>query len=122
MSDYDKLIAGLRKWAAHRGDADLAAFELIAWHDYWLRREDFRRACVHRVSGDVVIRWGDVQAFAETSPRCSTSELNVLRIAAAIGADIFGLSGFGHAHRRAVVRAFATATGTDAVIAGEQHG
>lgn len=119
--DHDELVAGLRKWAAAKGDADKAAVELLAWHGFWLRRADFRKAAIRRVSGDVIIRWGDALAFAAIGPRCSSSERAVLRLAVMIGGDELGLSGFGHAHRRAVVRAFATAMNVDVVIAGENE-
>ena len=121
MADHDKLVAALRKWAATMDDRHGAALELLCWHDFWLRREDFRKACVARVSGDTVIRWREARDFAESQPRCSASQEKVLRLAVAIGLDDFGLSGFGHAHRRAVVRAFATAMGVGVVIAGENE-
>lgn len=119
MTDIDETVKGLRKWAATMDDRHGAALELLCWHDFWLRRADFREACVARVSGDTVIRWREARELAEGQPRCSTSEETVLRLAVAIGLDDFGLSGLGHAHRRAVVRAFATAAGVDVQIAGE---
>ena len=117
--EADKLTAALRKWAATQDDARKAAVELICWHEFWLRRADFRAACVARYSGYTVIRWREAREFAESGPRCSTSEEMVLRIAIAIALDDFGLAQFGSQHRRAVVRAFAAAVGLEVAFKGD---
>jgi hypothetical protein len=106
----EKLAGSLRKWAA-ADNSRTAAVDLLVWHDYWIRRADFIKACTRKVGGVTVIRWEDARTFAEARPGCSTSELNVLRLAIAIGADDFGVSGFGRVHRRRAAEAFAAACG-----------
>jgi hypothetical protein len=111
-SDLETLTAALRRWAGSE-NRRIAAVELLAWHDYWLRRPDFRNACVREIphSGTAVISWENVRQYADSQPGCSTSQMTVLRLAIAIGTDDLGLSGFGAAHRSAAARAFATAMG-----------
>jgi hypothetical protein len=111
MASPEELAASLRKWAATQDNSDKAAVELLCWHEGWLLRADFRAACVAKVSGYTVIRWRMAREFAEAGPRCSTAERNVLGLAVALALDDFGLSGFGHAHRRAAAQAFAAAAG-----------
>lgn len=111
MTDFDALTAGLRAWAAG-SDKDKAAVELLCWHETWLRRSSFTSRCVRAGAiGEAWILWAAASEFAESGPRCSASELNVLRVAVAIGGDDFGLSGFGHIHSYKVAEAFATALG-----------
>lgn len=115
----DKIAAALRKWAASQDNSDKAAVELLCWHEHWILRADFRAACVRKVSGYTVIRWREAREFAESQPRCSTSEEAVLRIAVAIALDDFRLAHFGSQHRRAVVRAFAASVGLEVEFKGD---
>jgi hypothetical protein len=110
-TDFDGLAARLRKWAAGSSAHVRAAVGLLLWHDYWCRRADFARACIRPYRDESVIVWLQAREFAEAGPRCSTSELDVLRVAIAIGSDEFRLAAFGHIHRYKVAEAFAAALG-----------
>lgn len=111
MADLEKLTAGLRKTSGRAAGVE-AAVELLIWHDYWIRRADFVKACVRTYEDRAVIRWGQAREFAAASPLCSTTQLNVLRFAVALGSDEFGLSKMGGAHASAIGRAMAIALGT----------
>ena len=71
--------------------ADTAAIELIARHDHFLHREEFRRviaAGTGITTGQpiAVIRWqAAIHALQTGRLPCSTSEEAILRIAASIG-------------------------------------
>jgi hypothetical protein len=110
-TDFDDLVAGLRLRAGQQDAHQRAAVELICWHEFWLRRPDFLEACVQAYGGVPAILWSRAREFTESGPACSTSQLNVLRVAAAIGSNEFGLTGFGHIHRYKVAEAFAGALG-----------
>lgn len=110
-TDFEALAAGLRAWAAG-SRTDEAAVELLVWHEDWLRRADFTAACVREGwNGVISIHWRTARTFADVGPVCSTTQLNVLRAAAAIGGNEFGLSGLGHIHSYKVAEAFAAALG-----------
>ena len=108
MTFTDDLTAGLRKWTEHHDPHVKAAVDLIIWHDFWLRRNDFRKACV-TVDGDVWIRWADARVFVDSGPRASTSELAILDLAVALGENRYRLSSMGNAHSRAIADAVAAA-------------
>lgn len=110
MPDLENLTA-CGHWTANHDPHVRAAVELLIWHDYWLRRADFAKACVRTYGGESFIMWHQAREFAAGASRCSTSELNVLRLAVAIGSDEYGLSRMGDAHAAAIVRAFAAALG-----------
>jgi hypothetical protein len=108
MADFDAIVAGLRAWA--EGDwIATAATELLISHETWVRRSDFARACTDSGEGMTRIRWDDARAFADGGPRCSTTELAVLRLAVAIGSDEYRLAAMGRANADMILRAFATA-------------
>jgi hypothetical protein len=116
--DFDELAAALRARAAGRA-SQAAAVELLAWHESWLRRASFIRACVrHDGEGLAEINWAKARAFHASGPRGSTSELDVLDLAIAIGEDRYGLTQKGTQHRVAIVRAIATALSIEAPPAG----
>jgi len=108
MADFDETVAGLRAWAATDRPGVQAAVGLLAWHEYWLRRSDFKAACVGSDQGSPYIRWDRAARFAAAGPRCSSSEMTILTTAIGIAGDALGLSGLGYAHKRAVAEAFAT--------------
>jgi hypothetical protein len=109
-TDFDSLAAGLRAPRGSRGGE--AAVELLIWHENWLRRADFTGRCVRTgTAGESWILWAAAADFAESAPRASSSELAVLNVAIALGADTFGLSGLGRIHRYKVAEAFAAALG-----------
>ena len=113
MADPEGLAAALQRWAGTRDNRVKAAVGLLVWHEFWLRRADFRAAAVRVIDGSTVIRWSYARTFAEAGPRCSSSEGNVLNLAVAIGLNDFGLDGLGIQHRQAIARAFATAMSLD---------
>lgn len=115
MPDFDSTLAALRKWTRDNDPHVRAAVELLAWHEHWLRRADFSRACVSRDSdGTAWISWMQARDFIATQPRASTSEMAVLELAIAIGSNQYKLSYMGEAHARAIVKAFADALGVEA--------
>ncbi len=87
-----QLICLLQDTAAGQ-PADLAAIELIARHDCFLHRPEFRRiiaagSSVHTAQPAAVIRWKAAICALETGRLpCTGSEEAVLRIAASIGDD-----------------------------------
>lgn len=111
MTDPDTLAARLTVGVAHQDDHRRAAIGLLTWHGYWIRRCDFVKACVREDDGAAYIRWESARAFAFGNPQASSSELAVLDLVVSLGTDRYKLSGFGHAHLRAVAEAFATACG-----------
>lgn len=118
MTEFDSIAAGLRSWAVNRAGHVQAAVELLIWHETWLRRPDFRDACVTGRS-TFMINWELAREFIDRGFMnlgqrplpASSSELRILDLAVALGEDQFGLAGLGHAHRRTVVQAFAAAAG-----------
>lgn len=94
---------------------------MLIWHETWLRRPDFKGACItQRAPGLVaIINWEGAREFAdrgyaqrgERPLPASTSQRAVLDLAVALGEDRFRLSGLGHAHKRAAAQAFAAAAG-----------
>lgn len=110
MADFDRTAAGLRAWA--EGDwIATAATELLISHETWLRRNSFLAACTDSGDGMTRIRWDDARAFADGGPRCSTTELAVLRLAVAIGSDEYRLASMGRANAGAIIAAFTMALG-----------
>lgn len=115
----DKIAAGLRAWTKNHDGHVRAAVELLCWHEHWIRRADFVKACVTSDrDGTSWIRWEAARAFAFGNPRASTSELAILDLAVSLGSDRYKLSRMGNAHAEAIVRAFATATGMEGMIRG----
>lgn len=111
MTDFDTLVTGLRTGGKHQDAHRKAAVELLIWHETWVRRSSFVRDVIGKSTDGRYVRWSDASDYADTAPRCSSSELNVLRLAIALATDEFGLSGMGHAHADAIVTAFKTALG-----------
>ena len=73
--------------------AGTAAIDLLAGHRTWLSRPDFRHHIhLSPATTDLPVAWIDwrtaVAALGRGQLPCSTSEAAVLRIAAALGADI----------------------------------
>ena len=118
---FEDLAAGLGGWVRGGTAHEQAAVELLIWHETWLRRPDFRGACItQRAPGLVaIINWYEAREFVnrgfarrgERPLPASSSQRRVLDLAVAIGENQFGLSGLGHAHKRAIAQAFAAACG-----------
>lgn len=111
MTDPDPIVTGLRAWTGHHDAHVRAAAELLIDHDFWLRRRDFLRACVHRDGREAWIDWREARAFTDAGPRASTSELAILDLAVALGENHYRLSTMGHAHSQWISTAMARAVG-----------
>ncbi len=123
---FEDLAAGLRGY--YRGGAahQQAAVELLIWHETWLRRPDFKGACITQRAAGLVPRidWEEAREFIERGYMqrgrgrpvpASTSERAVLDLAVALGEDQYRLANMGTAHRRAIVQAVARAVGVEAI-------
>lgn len=118
---FEDLVTGLRGWARGRAPHEQAAAELLIWHETWLRRPDFKGACItQRAAGLVaIINWDEARAFIERfyaqrgqqALPASSSQRRVLDLAVALGEDTFGLASMGHIHRWRLASAFAEACG-----------
>jgi hypothetical protein len=116
MSDFDTTVRALRRWIANHDPNVRAAVELLGWHEHWLRRPDFARACIHddrAIDGSARINWRQAREFFDAGPRASTSELAILDLAVALGENRYRLSIMGEALSRAIVQAVARALGED---------
>jgi len=125
MSDkeisFEDLAAGLRGWARGRTAHEQAAVELLIWHETWLRRPDFKDACItQRAPGLVaIINWYEARGFADRGYArrgqrplpAASSQRRLLDLAVALGENMFGLSGMGLVHRWHMAAAFARACG-----------
>jgi len=111
MSNLEALVAGLRAWTRGHDAHVRAAVELLIWHEFWLRRQDFIRAAVVRRGKEAWIDWDVAREFADGKPGASTSELAILDLAVALGENRYRLSIMGSAHSRAIADAVAQAAG-----------
>jgi hypothetical protein len=114
MLDFDASVAGLRRWTAHHDPHVRAAVELLIEHETWIRRPDFRRACIHADTREAWINWRKAREFCDSGPVGSTSELAILDLAVALGENRYRLSIMGAAHSRMIVQAVARALGEEA--------
>jgi hypothetical protein len=105
------LAAALRAWTRHHDAHVRAAVGLLTDRDFWLRRPDFTRACVHRDRRRAWIDWDAARAFADQGPGASTSQLAILDLAVALGENRHRLSIMGAANSRAIAAAVARAVG-----------
>jgi len=118
---FEDLAAGLRGYYRGGTPHEQAAVELLIWHESWLCRPDFKGACITQLAAGLVARidWYEAREFidrgyarrGERPVPASSSQRRVLDLAVALGEDQFGLSGLGHAHKRAAAQAFAAAAG-----------
>ena len=105
----------LRHWAAGQDAHVIAAVELLAVHDLWLRRPDFHRAAVRATAGPAqawIIWRAAREAFnaGQLGP-ASTTELAVLDLAIALGEDRYRLAAMGTGNAAAIATAVALAAG-----------
>ena len=118
---YEQAETGLTGTAPSLAPGQAAAVELLLWHESWLRREDFRLACLS-ASPAVLLDWSAAANFLAAAPEgASSSQVAVLEVAIALAEDQFHLAGLGHAHRRAVAQAFAAALGQELTPAMPVH-
>jgi hypothetical protein len=106
VTDFDKTVTALRRWTKDHDPHVRAAVELIIWHGYWLRREDFTGECVHRSATFAVIDWDKAGGHPWYA---SSSEVAILGLAVAVGSDRYRLSRMNDEQAGAIVRAFAGA-------------
>lgn len=118
MAADNPLAAALRKWTRNHDFHVRAAVELLIWHEHWLGRASFVKACVTAERGEAWISWPKAREFHDSSPRGSTSELAVLDLAIAIGENRYRLSHMGTQHRAAIVRAVAQALDAEGMLRG----
>jgi hypothetical protein len=119
---FEDLAAGLRGYYRGGTAHEQAAAELLIWHETWLRRPDFKGACItQRAPGLVaIINWEKAREFidnwyiapGQSRPLpASSSQRNLLNLAVALGENMFGLSGMGIVHQWHMADAFARACG-----------
>jgi hypothetical protein len=113
MTGFDTLVRLLRRWTADHDLHVRAAVELLIEHETWIRRADFRRACIEKDACEAWVDWRKAREFADSRPRASTSELAGLDVAVAIGEDRFWFSIMGAGHSRMIAAAVARALGED---------
>jgi hypothetical protein len=116
MSNFDTMVRALRRWTHNHDPHVRAAVELLIWHEHWLRRPDFTRACIRddtAIDGSAWIHWRQAREFFDSGPRGSSSEMAILDLAVALGENRYRLSIMGDAHTRAIVQAVARALGED---------
>jgi hypothetical protein len=122
LDQYTRLAAALHEHAAGI-TADTAAVDLIAAHRVWLTRPDFGPyiqpgPCHPTAAPTALIRWpAAVTALGQGRLPCSSSEADILRIAASLGAgipirlrDVLGC--LDHRNIALVTKAIALANGT----------
>jgi hypothetical protein len=111
MSTADPIVTGLRAWIRHHDTHVRAAVELLIEHDFWLRRPDFVRACVHRDSRQAWIDWAAAREFINAGAVASSSEMAILDLATALGENRYRLSIMGAANSTLIATAVAHAVG-----------
>jgi hypothetical protein len=113
MDDFEKFADDLRATYQTHDAHVRAAIGLLIEHEMWLRRADFREACITQLAPGLVarIRWDKARDFADSWPRGSTSELAILDLAVALGENRFKFSIMGPAHSRMIATAVTRALG-----------
>jgi hypothetical protein len=111
MSAADAIVTGLRAWTRHHDSHVRAAVELLIEHDFWLRRPDFVRACVHRSSREAWIDWAQARQFTGAGAVASSSQMAIPGLAAALGENRYRLPVMGAANSALIATAVARAVG-----------
>jgi len=120
-TSFEDLAAGLRGWARSGTRHEQAAVELLIWHETWLRRPDFKGACItHRPARLLaIVNWREAREFigrgyarrGQQAVPASASQQRLLDFAVALGENMFGLSTMGMVHQWHMADAFARACG-----------
>ncbi|WP_219419611.1 hypothetical protein [Pseudonocardia nigra] len=113
-ADTAAMVAGLRAWVRGHDRHVQAAVGLLLAHDVWLRREEFRAACLRRVSdGTYGIDWSAARTGFDAGEfaRASSTEIAVLDLAIALGSDRYRLRSMGDHNARLIAEAVAHAVG-----------
>lgn len=113
MSDFDTVVVRLRRWTHDHDPHVREAVELLIWHETWIRRTDFQRACIELGGREAYIDWRKAREFTDAGARASTSEMAILDLAVALGENRFRFSIMGRAHSRMIATAVARALGED---------
>ena len=72
MSDFDTLVVRLRRWT-HNHDLHVrAAVELLIEHETWIRRADFRRACIEQDAREAWVNWRKAREFVDSGSTALT--------------------------------------------------
>jgi hypothetical protein len=119
---FEDLAAGLRGYYRGGTAHEQAAAELLIWHETWLRRPDFKGACITQLAPGLVaiINWEEAREFIDRGHfgrdqqrplPASSSQRRVLDLAVALGENMFGLSHMGLVHQWHMAAAFARACG-----------
>lgn len=120
---FEDLAAGLRGWVRERAKHEQAAVELLIWHETWLRRPDFKGACITQRAPGLIARidWEEARDFIDRGYAerghtgrplpASSSQRRLLEFAVALGENMFGLSSMGLIHQWHMASAFALACG-----------
>ncbi len=113
MSDFDTLVVRLHRWT-HNHDLHVrAAVELLIEHETWIRRADFRRACIEQDAREAWVNWRKAREFVDSGSTASTSEMAVLDLAVALGENRYRFSIMGPANSQMIAHAVARALGED---------
>lgn len=112
MADFETLVRTLTTWARTQDQGDIAAVWLLKEHESWLRRADFVTAAVVKHGSVTAIDWRKAGEFLDTRPVGSTSQLAVLDLAIALGADRYRFGIMGHAHAAMIAGAMRLALGS----------
>jgi len=73
MSDFDTTVRALRRWTHNHDPHVRAAVELLIEHETWIRRADFRRACIELGTREAYINWCKAREFVDAGSTASTS-------------------------------------------------
>jgi hypothetical protein len=114
MTDCDTAVGALRRWTANHDLHVRAAVELLIEHERWIRRGDFRRACIERDAAGAWISWRKVREFADAGPAAPASEMAGLDLAVALGENRYRLSIMGRANSRMIAQAVTRPLGEEA--------
>jgi hypothetical protein len=113
MNDFDTTVHGLHNWTAGHDPHVRAAVGLLIEHETWIRRADFRRACIEVRAREAWINWRKAREFVDAGSTASTSEMAVLDLAVALGENRYRFSIMGPANSRMIAQAVARALGED---------
>lgn len=105
---------GLRRWARGHDPHVQAAVGLLIGHETWLRHNDFRSGRIERdADGTCWIDWTDARAAFDAGrfAKASSTELAVLDLVIALGADRYRFSRMDDAQARLITESVAAALG-----------
>jgi hypothetical protein len=118
MADYDEIVKGLRAWTRSHDPHVRAAVEYLIADGFWLGREDFVEAAVRRDGDKAWIDWDAARLPPGESLGASSSQAATLRLAVAIGSDLYRLSRMDDRQAGLAVTALAAATGMERMLRG----